>query len=425
MVNLGNNVPLMHEPNTKEVVHGTVHFGVNSGSIVLLASIAVLLSALCLKFLPTPFVWLAWGWAVILFVGFWRIKVASVRVVAFNMAVLAAAFAPIETYSAIHLQVRPIYSEPYMLADDVLGTVPVKPTHAHSSEVEHGKLVYDVTYNIGEDGLRTAPPSSVDASTPAVLFFGCSFTFGEGVQDDETMPYQVGIQSGGHYQIYNFGFHGYGPHQMLASIESGRVRQVVRTTPRYALYQVLPDHVARVAGKVPYGQHSPRYRLEADGGVRLEGHFDDGRKPPSALRTILERRLGKSATYRLLKSLEPRITEDDIRLLLATVRKSRELLEAEYPGMEFHIILRQNFDYEAGTYRELLEGFRRMNIPVHLVEDILPDYNSNPQKYWLSRDDRHPNALQDRLIARYVVARILHDAGSNDSAARTSTDPPA
>jgi hypothetical protein len=354
-----------------------------------------------------PFVWLGWGLALALLAGAWYLKTGLARVVMFNAAVLLAMFAMAETYVALYDEGFPTYSAPYALDDDVLGTVPVKQVRAHSSRIEHGKVVYDVNYTIDANGLRIAPASQVDSPAGSVLFFGCSFTFGEGVQDDETVPYQVAIQSNGRYETYNFGFHGYGPHQMLAAIESGRVRQIVTKSPRYAFYEALPDHVARVAGKIPYGRHNPRYRLNPDGTVRLDGHFDDGQKPPSAFELRLRGQLRKSAIYRMFERAEPRTNEDDLRLLLATVRRSRDLLAAEYPGIEFHVVLWRNFEYEQPIYQKLQEGFAEMHIPVHLVENMLPDYNLDSRKYLLSPGDGHPNQLANRLLARYIVSEIL------------------
>ncbi|MBZ5705514.1 MAG: hypothetical protein LAN63_09175 [Acidobacteriia bacterium] len=322
-----------------------------------------------------------------------------------SAAVLMVTLAAAETYITLHPPLHPTVSGGYYVLDDVLGTVPARPTQAHATEFDRGKLIYDVTYTIGSNGLRIAPPPNASGLAGSILFFGCSFTFGEGVQDDETMPYQVGIQSSGRYQIYNFAFHGYGPEHMLAAIESGKVHQVVETPPRYAIYQVLPDHVARVAGKIPYGKHNPRYQLDADGTVHLHGHFDDGEKPPSVLKAKLEWQLRKAAIYQMLKGLEPPTDENDIRLLLATIRRSRDLLVAEYPGIEFHVILWPKSPGEETIYRELQEGFRRMNIPGYLVENIFPDYDTG--KYWLDPDDRHPNALANRLLAKYVVTTIL------------------
>ena len=65
-------------------------------------------------------------------------------------------------------------------------------------------MLHNVTYTTESNGLRVAPPWRKNDLAGTVLFFGCSFTFGEGLNDSETLPYQVGIQSGGRYRTLNF-----------------------------------------------------------------------------------------------------------------------------------------------------------------------------------------------------------------------------
>ncbi len=259
-----------------------------------------------------------------------------------------------------------------------------------------------MTYTIDSNGLRISPPVQKERRSGTVLFFGCSFTFGEGLEDDQTLPYQVGILSQGRYDTLNFGFHGYGPQQMLAAIQSGNVRHVVDSSPQFAVYQALPHHVVRVAGKAHFGRHDPRYRLHADGTLRVVGHFDD----ETSLHARLE--LEKSEIYRMLATRDLAVSENDVDLYLAVVGRSRDLLVKEYPGIEFHVILReQPAGDERAFYPKLLGGLRQLNMPVHLVEDILPAYRMNLTKYVIDASDFHPNALANRLLAEYVSINIL------------------
>lgn len=380
----------------------------------LLTFAALALSALSLKALPMPFVWIGLTWALALFGGIVYLRRPWPRALLFlflNASITAVMFTATEAYLSVLEIEAPSYSDGYRVRDDVLGTAPVRGVQAHSTKTERGVRLYDVTYTIDVKGLRAAPPVKNGESPSCILFFGCSFTFGEGLQDTETLPFQVGIHSGGQYRTFNFGFHGYGPHQMLAAIEHGLVRRVVDCRPEYAIYQALPHHVVRVAGKVFFGQHAPRYKIGSDGIVRLTGHFDDGKKVSSPLEKEVRWHLGKSTIYRFLERFlenqNEHVSRDDIRLLLAIVRRSKDLISAEYPGIKFHVILWQNWQEEAVIYRELQDGFRQMNIPIHLVEDILPGYTVDSPKYVLSTIDKHPNVLANRILAQYVLSKIV------------------
>jgi hypothetical protein len=375
-------------------------------------------SLLILKFAPVPFFWLWLTWAAFLFAAILIVHGSWPRAILFNFGIVLCLLAAGEAYLSTNEYTSPIFLDgDFYVHDDVLGWAPNKGIEAHAIKLgpagllnHPAGLLFDTRYTIDSNGLRIAPPYRRDDLAGTVLFFGCSFTFGEGLKDNETLPYQVGAQSGGRYRTFNFGFEGYSPAQMLAEVEHGIVRRVVDTTPRYAYYVAIPGHVWRVAGLVSWGGHAPRYVLDADGTVHQEGYFEDRR--PLAERLGFGRRaagqLNKSAVWRLLSMGESRITDDDVRLYFAMVRRSQELLATQYPGIQFRIILWPNQDVpqERAVYEKMRDEFRRLEIPVDLVEDILPDYNRNRERFQISSADEHPSALANRLIAQYLLNQI-------------------
>jgi len=378
---------------------------------------AVAASLLILQAAPVPFFWLWLTWAAVLFLAIFPVPGDWPRAILLNLGIVAILMAMGEAYLSAHEYIPPVYPDgAFFVPDDVLGWAPAKGMKAHAIKPNPAGVfhhpegfLFDRTYTIDSNGLRIAPPYRKDDLAGTALFFGCSFAFGEGLKDDETLPYQIGLQSQGQYRTFNFSFQAYGPNHMLAEIDHGMVRRVVDTTPQYAFYVAIPGHVRRVAGRVNWGGHAPRYVLDADGTVHQAGHFED--RKPLAVRLGIHhgvRQLKKSAMWRTLESIDPPITNDDIRLYFAVVRRSQELLTAQYPGIQFRVILWPNTDPQGRTlYEKLRDGFRQMGMPLDLVEDILPGYNSDRSKFILSSVDRHPNALADQLLAQYVVSKIL------------------
>lgn len=388
---------------------------VRLGAAASIAVAAILVSLLILKFAPEPFFWVWLTWAGIFFLaansshGEWRRASFS------NLAIFACLLAAAEAYCLAHEFPANTMTNGFSVSDGVLGWAPQKGMRAHAAERVGGlfrgpgRSIYDVEYTIDSDGLRIAPPRS-GALSGSILFFGDSFTFGYGVDDTETLPYQIGVQSGGSYRTFNFAFLGYSPAQMLAAIEHGIVRGVVNTNPDYAFYIAIPDHVSRVAGLKTWIKHQPRYVLDADGTVHSAGFFED--PMPLALRLGLGRRVAaqveKSAIWRTLSLREPTPTDYDKRLYFALIRRSRDLLAAQYPGIKFRIILWPGDDAaQRSAAVNLPDGFRQMGIAVDLVEEILPGYTSQQPKYVLSSLDPHPNPLANRLLAQYVLDKIL------------------
>ena len=292
------------------------------------------------------------------------------------------------------------YTQDYFTGDDLLGYGPTKGISATARKLFADAPVYDVVYSIGQDGLRVAPPHHQDA-TGCVLFFGDSLTFGEGVGDEQTMPYRVGVKSNGRYRVYNFAFHGYGPHQMLAQLEQGVVQRSISCRPQHAIYQAIVPHIARVAGRAFWDKHGPRYRIAADHQVVFSGHFND----TTASTLIGALRLQDMQIYAHLFGDQRPTSDADIELFLGVVQRARDVFEHQYPQGKFHILL---WHYQGDqVYDKVIQGLRAHQLDVRAVDDILPQYAAHPALYEIGAHDAHPNPRAHDLIADYVVTGVL------------------
>jgi hypothetical protein len=249
---------------------------------------------------------------------------------------------------------------------------------------------------------------------------GCSFTYGDGVADAETMPYQAGVRSGGKCAVYNFGYSGYGPHQMLAALQRGLVRDVVSETPRWVIYQGLSDHVERCGG-AKWDTDGPWYVLGASGRPEYRGSFperaggarraDDAAEEPPSPAGPAWRRLATSAarTSHLLtrfnRNWRWRVTygPEEIELYLAIVQEAAREAEALHPGCEFHVLFWDRGDHPQSF--EIAQALEDRGLRVHRVSRILP--GSEQAKYRLSPYNGHPNPRAYAAIAEYVAREIL------------------
>lgn len=166
----------------------------------------------------------------------------------------------------------------YFQKSSLLGYVP-KPFAVVTSKkyTQNGIPIYDVSYTI-KDGRRFVPNTN-NESTKAAIFFGCSITFGEGVPDSSTMPFYFNEFAGHRYKVFDYGFHGYGPHQMLAIIESklnGDLRNN-KISKAIAFYSCIPDHIRRCAGYNKWDLDGPRYELVSNKLLKA-GRFEKSQK---------------------------------------------------------------------------------------------------------------------------------------------------
>lgn len=360
-------------------------------------ALAVVLSVSAVLFLSSPALWIFLIWAVAGFGAAYASRTRPARIVLFNVGAVALILAGAEVLLGLRVERDRVQSfDPprFVIKEPGLGHRALPNSRVRARLTVGDESRYDVIYTTGPYGLRIGPPESPADPASCALFLGCSFTFGEGVNDEEAMPYVAGVVSGGDYRIRNFGFLGYGPHNMLAAIETGWVEQAANCQPKYAIYWAQLHHVLRAAGKWSWDTNGPRYRLRENGTVVRDGNFESSRSAfgdTSEVATLVTR-IRDSAG----------IAPEDIELFFAIVRESRAALERLYPGIEFHVLY---WDTERDP-EALRKGWKRYGFHVHRLSQILPDWSDRKSLYQ-QPDDSHPNARADELIGRYVANEIL------------------
>ena len=277
--------------------------------------------------------------------------------------------------------------------NDTIGFFSIKNSQRISRVTVDDAILYETTQTVDELGRRIMPKSNPRVGE-AVLFFGCSFTFGDGVEDHESMPYRFQEAIKDEYKVLNLGYSAYGAHQMLNILENrGEVRGLEELKPKYAVYQAITDHVLRGTYSA-YQKIGPKYLFDGNGSLEQVGVFNPGLSK-------LQNYLSKSALLQRIFFPEPRFTQEDFDLYLAMVVKSRDLFEKRYDGT-FYCLLWEEETADKNLYEKIVEGLKKNNIEVIEVKDILPGYEENKAKY-LFPVDGHPNALAHELISDYLV----------------------
>lgn len=163
----------------------------------------------------------------------------------------------------------------YFQPDPLLGYRIIKseePTQVLAIKHNSGKIAYSVIYTLNTQGWRVTPhhPNADEA----VVFMGCSFTFGLGLNDEDSYPYKVAEMLGDGYEVFNMGVGGYGTHQVLAMIENGYLDDISKKYKKlHVFYMAIEDHKFRVSGKSSWDTDGPAYKLMGDGSVKYMGTF--------------------------------------------------------------------------------------------------------------------------------------------------------
>jgi len=257
-------------------------------------------------------------------------------------------------------------------------------------------VIFDVTYTIDNNGFR-AVPTTAPLAQCGVAFFGDSFTFGWGLADTETMPNQCVAASGGTYRGYNLAQNGYGAHQMLRMLETGRFDRAVSDGPvNLVIYQGIIEHVARMVGS-PWDPRGPQYVMTADNqSVAYVGPFHG-----NAYVGLLEW-LEKSEIYSYFTPYALARAQD-LPLYVAVLKQAQREVERRYGEGSFVILMwydKQILDADP------TEQFKEAGLNVIPIDRVIPDVNENRAAYVLADEDWHPNALANKKIAEFLAHTV-------------------
>ena len=184
-----------------------------------------------------------------------------------------------EAVNARTQQERFIFREPLARPDPVVGYVCIPGIHRIS--LVKGSRRLDFRATIGEDGYRLTGPASASLDTrPGVWIFGCSFTWGLALNDEDTYPWMVQAALP-RMRVRNLAVNGFGTVQALLQLRDAVARRQPLPKVAVVVYDDfhLPRNVAapsfvammRAAGSA-FGRPEaavPAASLDADGNIAL------------------------------------------------------------------------------------------------------------------------------------------------------------
>jgi len=303
------------------------------------------------------------------------------------------------------------YSTPAYWQLGPFGSQP-KPGVFESRKIaSDGSVVYTASYTIGPDGFRETPqygwtPEKAKVGThPLINFLGDSFTFGEGLNDNQTMEYFVGSLSQKQDQtvwVKNYGVHGWGMHQALAILQSD-----LDTKANLQFALTSPWHASRSACADFYSLGSPKYILLDNGSVKRNGYcrsFGWVEHSPKAIRGFIT----SSKIFNLIvDSLFVTSDQDQqIKLYLGILKTMQEnLAQKEQKFILGFVKADQNWFVGSYNNEKLLVAIKAMGIDV--VDMTLASTNEAlEKKYYIHELDKHPSPEANEARAQRLLQLI-------------------
>ena len=136
-------------------------------------------------------------------------------------------------------------------------SVNIRKEKTSDSLTHPNSLVFEAKYTFDSKGRRNTKLSKGKKDKVA-LFFGDAHCFGEGLNDDETLPYYFSLTNK-KYKSINYGFLGHGPNHMLYRVKLPEFKKQYKDKEGKVFFIYRDDAVKISVGKVPWSVGHPKY----------------------------------------------------------------------------------------------------------------------------------------------------------------------
>lgn len=265
----------------------------------------------------------------------------------------------------------------------------LQPAHASHSVADavrrYDKTLYDVRYTLDKYGHRVV---AIHTEKPKadLLLFGCSYTFGHGLENEQTWPWKLSIDLGPDWLVTDYALNGFGAQQMLGMLEEHELEPLPQAPRREALFLSIRAHIHRHTG-IYYSNKSIKYKL-VDNKLEREGYNTDSALHiiPSLPFILNGSQCARGLAQYLAASYINKNQEELLATYAAMIIRSSQILKKEY-GTRLTVLLWPDIE-------DLAPILEKENIPVLFARAFLKSWDSpnNEQEYQIvPKYEVHPN----------------------------------
>lgn len=267
--------------------------------------------------------------------------------------------------------------------------------------------IYSVTVHIDEEGRRITPVEHSEERDGAALFFGCSFTFGQGVEQEETLPACFGKECAALLPV-NFGVPGYGPQHLWLQIHEEEFLDELPRDRGVVLYGIMNNHIPRLLGDnatvAEWGDWLPWLSFD-HGVIEYRGLMRDWILPESPLlQRLRSLHIGRFILNRTgLMKTGISNDRDGVDALVRYFTLVKADLASLLPAYELVIFSYPWLDSIPGLAKKL----EAVDIPFFDYTNLFPDQHENIGKYYYRDTEQgfwgHPKAIMHAETAKRLA----------------------
>jgi hypothetical protein len=288
-----------------------------------------------------------------------------------------------------------LFSNKLYIEDSTLGIVhPKNVSIRHHYYLEKDDPIYNVTYKLDPFGKRETPQIINRNSSSHLLLFGGSFTFGIGVEDDQTIAAYINkLQS--KYKAYNFAVGGTAIHHSIDIINKTKLKEEIVENKGIGVYIFIDDHVNRVAGRGIWSSVFTGLAYYYLKGEKLlkNSNFRTGRKFTTLLHGLL---------YKSFKTNISKFTsKDDLKLMCKLTIKAKKDFKKKFKNSSFYFLFHSFSNTKSQVQKDLAHCLKKNE--VNILNFSRP--NEFNQNEWFHVDN-HPKPKANKWIANFLIKSL-------------------
>tara|TARA_Y100000389_G_scaffold18807_1_gene16290 strand:+ start:111 stop:1277 length:1167 start_codon:yes stop_codon:yes gene_type:complete len=280
------------------------------------------------------------------------------------------------------------YNDLFFNNDKNLGYKALPGKYYHQSYFNDEKI-FDVSYEIDDQGFRITPQENLSKEKIHINFFGGSFVFGLGLDQKKTLPYFFSqLIDKKKYHVNNYGIPGWGPNTALTLLNQIIIKK--KNTRMINVLVFFPAHVYRTSCKVSFSYGTPKYKFKNNKLVK------DG-KCGLIKNMFLLKILNKSEVFTYIKDYfyQKPVTETQNKIFYEIINEFRKI-STEQNHKTFIIILNSMNENDNYKIDETYGNLKFIDLTLFNYEDK-DDY----ELFIINEKDQHPSAYANyrRAIA--------------------------
>ncbi len=227
-----------------------------------------------------------------------------------------------------------------------------------------------------------------------IVFLGCSFTFGFGVNNEDSYPYKVREKTG--LNVYNYGISGTSPSvtlKILKDLKADYLKDISQEDTT-VIYTLIPDHINRMIGTVLQFRHMPGsfdtapYIFLKDDELEILNNFSEDK----TFRKHILKFLSRIHLMKVFWVDIPQIGQDEIELMARILQEIEKEVKANTPQVKnFKVAFYPLGGVGEKNYRALRDELVKRKLSV--LDYSMLNTNSLLRPYNVLDYDSHPSPL--------------------------------